>query len=173
MVRYQIDQKDFEVWINKNPEYKKQYEESLKSKKKKVTNGKNGYICYPERVKVRQRLRMRYMKEHAPKEWGRYKTGTNKHSRKRNRLLKIELVNMLGGECEKCRFKKHFSALEFHHKNPKDKWSKTTFSGYLEDPERFKRDIKAEKISLLCANCHKILHYGAKKEKRIRLGGIE
>lgn len=71
--------------------------------------------------------------------------------------LKKEFMEYLGGECEECDYSDP-RALVFHHRDERDKWSSTTFSGYQEDPERFKQDILEGKIALLCRNCHRLLH---------------
>lgn len=77
--------------------------------------------------------------------------------------LKLKFSDMLGGKCAICGYDLHPCALQFHHLNPKDKWSSTTFSGYLENPKRFEKDIKAGKIQLLCSNCHHIVHFNQKR----------
>jgi 5-methylcytosine-specific restriction endonuclease McrA len=63
--------------------------------------------------------------------------------------------NLLGGKCQKCGYKKCLDALQFHHKNPKEKlfeiqsaiWGQVGVS---------ESDIlkEVEKCILLCANCH-------------------
>lgn len=57
--------------------------------------------------------------------------------------------------CERCGFDNH-KALQWHHKNPKDK----TFN--IADAIRYSRqDILDEiaKCELICANCHQIEHH--------------
>lgn len=71
--------------------------------------------------------------------------------------LKKRLVEHFGGECTKCGYSKSINALEFHHEDPKQKsfgisTNKTTRS-YA------KLLAEAEKCNLICANCHRELHY--------------
>lgn len=73
---------------------------------------------------------------------------------KRRWKSKIELVNKLGGKCQRCGFNDHPAALQFHHKNPEDK-NFTLSSAGLISKDRWK---EVEKCELLCANCHSIEH---------------
>lgn len=108
------------------------------------------------------RLRYQFFKERHPEECDKIiKSATDK-----NRALKTKFVKMLGGRCKRCGFHENIVALEFHHKFPKNKWSKDSYSGYQQDPERFEQDIKDGKIDLMCANCHRIYHAGKKKSHR-------
>lgn len=81
---------------------------------------------------------------------------TNQVLRKRDR--KRQVVEEMGGKCSKCGYDKCLGALDFHHPNG-DK---------LMDPSRAK-DMRlslfreeASKCILLCANCHRELHYEEK-----------
>ena len=76
---------------------------------------------------------------------------------KRNRL-KQKLVDYKGGKCEICGYDKCIDALEFHHKNPKEK--EMTISRYGKSLQTLKKE--ADKCILVCANCHREIHY---KEK--------
>lgn len=68
------------------------------------------------------------------------------------------LVNLMGGQCCICGYKKNYSALEFHHINPSEKEFKL-------DSRRLantKSDIilkEAEKCMLVCSNCHQEIHH--------------
>lgn len=65
------------------------------------------------------------------------------------------LVDMLGGCCELCGYKKCLSALEFHHLNPNEK----EFT--LSDCKVFRIEFlkkEASKCKLLCSNCHREVH---------------
>lgn len=84
----------------------------------------------------------------------------------KHRHAKEYFVDLLGGKCQKCGYMKCIAALVFHHINPADKWSRTTSSGFREDPYRFEEDINAGKITLRCKNCHAELHYRKKKPHR-------
>lgn len=81
---------------------------------------------------------------------------------KRNRFqIREDLKTKAGGKCCKCGYNKCLAALQFHHRNPKDKlfiitdylWGRT--KGYND------QDLleEVDKCDLLCANCHAELHY--------------
>ena len=84
---------------------------------------------------------------------------------KRRWKSKIELVEKLGGKCNKCGYDKHPGALHFHHKNPSTK-NFAINSNKLLTKERHK-EIK--KCILLCANCHSIEHANNKLLKSFGL----
>lgn len=76
-----------------------------------------------------------------------------KHKRKayaRKLALKKRIINLLGGKCKKCGYKKNYACLEFHHKHGKDK-SEETISR-MSDTEIM------EKFELMCNRCHRELH---------------
>lgn len=82
------------------------------------------------------------------------------------RRLKAECVMYKGGECEKCGYKKCFGALEFHHRNPKEKEfsiCKKYSSRKLTD--KIKKEL--DKCEILCGNCHREEH------QKIREVGLE
>jgi DNA-directed RNA polymerase subunit RPC12/RpoP len=70
----------------------------------------------------------------------------------RNKQRAIEL---LGGKCQRCGYNKHQSALEFHHKDPKEKDFAIGMVGN-KSWESIVNEIK--KCELLCSNCHRIEH---------------
>lgn len=68
---------------------------------------------------------------------------------------KIECVMYKGGKCERCRYDKCLSALEFHHTDPNEK----DFSISNSDKTSF--DIlknELDKCVLVCSNCHREIH---------------
>lgn len=65
---------------------------------------------------------------------------------------KQELVDMLGGECEVCGYKKTLSALCFHHRDPDQKEFTLSKREMVYSLERLK--VEARKCALLCLNCH-------------------
>lgn len=103
-------------------------------------------------------LRMQFLREVHPERYREIMKNIGKRVSESNRELKQRLVNLLGGKCCKCSFKRYLCSLQFHHKDPRDKWSKDTFSGYLQDPKRFEKDIRDGKILLFCSNCHDYFH---------------
>ena len=72
------------------------------------------------------------------------------------RKKKIKAVGYKGGKCKICGYNKCINALEFHHRDPstkKENWD--NMSGW-----RWERIIKElDKCDLLCANCHREIHY--------------
>lgn len=80
---------------------------------------------------------------------------------KRRRRLKEMLVQHMGGECVVCGYKKYFGALDFHHRNEKEKSFGLSMNGITRSWERTKEEAK--KCVLLCANCHREVHGGVTK----------
>lgn len=77
--------------------------------------------------------------------------------------IKIKLVEMKGGKCQKCGYDKCIGALQFHHRNPEEKSFELSMkSGHCTWEEMSK---EAEKCDLLCANCHSELHYNMNTEE--------
>lgn len=72
--------------------------------------------------------------------------------------VKIELVNYKGGKCSKCGYKKCVAALEFHHKDPKEK--DFTISGKSWSFDKLKKEV--DKCIIVCSNCHKEIHHNIK-----------
>lgn len=73
----------------------------------------------------------------------------------RRTKLKKEAVEYLGGKCQICGYDKCIAALDFHHKDPKEK------EFILGEMSRYSKDKiiqELDKCMLLCANCHRELH---------------
>lgn len=75
----------------------------------------------------------------------------------RRRKLKDMAIEYKGGKCEKCGYNKCNGALEFHHLNPEEKDFSISTSGTTKSFERIKKEI--DKCILVCANCHREIHY--------------
>ena len=71
--------------------------------------------------------------------------------------VKIRLIEYKGGKCETCGYSRCIEALQFHHRDPKEK--DFQISGTTKAFETLKREVN--KCSLLCANCHTELHAGS------------
>ena len=69
---------------------------------------------------------------------------------------KITLVNEFGGCCSKCGYDKNISALEFHHLESKEK---DFHFGSTKTTNIDKIRIELNKCILVCANCHREIHY--------------
>jgi len=71
---------------------------------------------------------------------------------------KLKLIHLFGAKCQNCGYCKNFAALNFHHKDPKQKEfplsinmiGSKTWSSLLEE---------SKKCELLCSNCHAEYHY--------------
>jgi|694.fasta_scaffold50822_3 hypothetical protein len=69
---------------------------------------------------------------------------------------KLTILNELGNCCSNCGYNKNTSALEFHHLEPEHKdfhfgSTKTT------NIDKIRKEL--EKCILVCANCHREIHY--------------
>jgi hypothetical protein len=65
-------------------------------------------------------------------------------------------------KCSKCK-EAHPATLDFHHKNPNEKeFQLTRLTHYGYSKERIKNEIS--KCIVLCANCHRKLHYNENKK---------
>lgn len=75
---------------------------------------------------------------------------------------KLELIKMMGGKCSKCGYDKNIAALDFHHLNPKEK-SFQLDARHLSNTHMEKIMEEVKKCVLLCANCHREIHYPEQK----------
>ena len=76
---------------------------------------------------------------------------------KRKRDIKIKCLNYKGNKCERCGYNSCVGALEFHHKIESEK-DFTIAGNYLKAWGKLKREL--DKCILVCANCHREIHYG-------------
>ena len=70
---------------------------------------------------------------------------------------KLYLIDLRGGKCEKCDYKKNLAAFDFHHKDPSTKEFKLD-SRNLSNFTMEKILVEFEKCEVLCSNCHRELH---------------
>jgi predicted nucleic acid-binding Zn ribbon protein len=75
---------------------------------------------------------------------------------KRGLDRKIKLIQLLGGVCSLCGYKKNAAALSFHHENEK---SFKLDMRSLSNRKWETIELEAKNCTLLCANCHMELHY--------------
>lgn len=91
------------------------------------------------------------------------KSSNSKHQnysnqQRRGASRKIKLMQMKGMSCQVCGYNKNYSALAFHHKDPKQKsfaldmrtCSNKSWESLLEE---------AAKCDLVCMNCHMEIHH--------------
>ena len=87
--------------------------------------------------------------------WGLCK----KHYRsKRRNLIRGESVKLMGGKCSHCGGVFPDAAFDFHHLNSSEKESNPSDMIEANSIERISSELS--KCILLCANCHRIEHYG-------------
>lgn len=78
----------------------------------------------------------------------------NKLISQRQKEKKTKLIGLMGGKCERCGYNKCEGALEFHHKDPKEK----EFNISIKNLGMKKMIDEIHKCSLLCSNCHREIH---------------
>lgn len=83
----------------------------------------------------------------------------------RRTLIKERLVEYKGGKCEKCGYDNCITALEFHHLDPSIKSFVLNKGSFNQSYERLKKE--ADKCILVCANCHREIHYEEILRKRM------
>ena len=88
---------------------------------------------------------------------------TSKNTLEKRIKFKQFCVDYKGGSCIKCGYNKDITALEFHHKNPKDKEIDPS-KMMNKSPEFIKNEL--DKCELLCSNCHREEHYKINKKKK-------
>lgn len=75
--------------------------------------------------------------------------------------LKKKLIELKGGKCEICGWSGHQVAFDFHHLNPNEKeWKNKGGEWVL---KKYREEVSLKELQLLCANCHRILHWGIEK----------
>ena len=83
------------------------------------------------------------------------------HVDKRRKELKRKAVAHLGGQCSRCGYSKCTEALQFHHRDSKEKEFTISDAGLTRSWAKLLAEI--EKCDLLCANCHAEAHIAAVK----------
>lgn len=82
-----------------------------------------------------------------------------KFRKDRTRKRKIELIKYKGGKCEICNYDKCNAALEFHHIEDKKFSIGLTISRLSEEDYQNIIFGEIDKCLLLCANCHREIHF--------------
>ncbi len=80
----------------------------------------------------------------------------HEYVKERWKKLKKWAVEYKGGKCEVCGYNKCIAALEFHHRDPKEKeaaWTSIRKRSF----EFIKKEL--DKCALLCACCHREVHF--------------
>jgi len=100
-----------------------------------------------ERLREKRRMDKSFRKHHTQqiKDWMRRKA----------KELREEIIERLGGKCKICGFN-NVLALEIHHKERKNDYRASKSTGKYGYYRAMLKEI--DKVELLCANCHQILH---------------
>ena len=80
------------------------------------------------------------------------------YQQQRGKKRRSGLIELLGGQCEICGYKKNTAALVFHHKNPDEKLISLSMR-HCSNSSMERLLIEVVKCRLLCANCHTELHH--------------
>lgn len=83
--------------------------------------------------------------------------------KKWRKKTKEKIVKSMGGECQICGYNTCIEALDLHHIDPSSK--DLNFGSIMAHPQSWEKKIVPElrKCILLCANCHREVHYNDKK----------
>lgn len=84
-----------------------------------------------------------------------------------NRFVKLKLkaIEYKGGKCQKCGYNKCYAAMDFHHRDSKEKdvsWSKLRKRSW----KRITKEL--DKCDLLCNRCHAETHHDIEIEQRVK-----
>lgn len=90
-----------------------------------------------------------------------YRASRRKHLDRK--AIKEQLLQQFGSQCERCGYNEFDSALEFHHRNPREKDSTISqlIGRYATSPTEDNWDTlvaEAGKCDVYCSNCHQSLH---------------
>jgi hypothetical protein len=84
--------------------------------------------------------------------------GKNSESVIRTQRRKKEIaVERMGGKCQLCGYDRCINALEFHHVDPTTKAGSPSYLVMRAKWETVEKEL--EKCILICANCHREIHY--------------
>jgi predicted HNH restriction endonuclease len=77
---------------------------------------------------------------------------------KRRKKIKEMAIAYKGGKCNICGYNKCNTALDFHHKDEKNKRFGLSVRGLTRSWDKTKDEL--DKCILVCANCHREIHEG-------------
>lgn len=77
---------------------------------------------------------------------------------KRRKKIKEMAIAYKGGKCNICGYDKCNTALDFHHKDEKNKKFGLSVRGLTRSWDKTKNEL--DKCILVCANCHREIHEG-------------
>ena len=67
-------------------------------------------------------------------------------------------IEYLGGKCQICGYRNCIEALDFHHRDPKEKEFGLSQKGLTRSWEKTRKEL--DKCILICSNCHREIHAG-------------
>jgi 5-methylcytosine-specific restriction endonuclease McrA len=108
-----------------------------------------------------------YIKKNKRNYYSQCKICVNIRSKLSVQNFKLECVKYKGGKCELCGYNKLPQALQFHHKNPKEKDFQIS-NRFTRDMEKVKPEL--DKCQLLCANCHAEIEAMKPRKGDIKIG---
>lgn len=111
--------------------------------------------CSIENVKTYYKKHKKEISEKSRKKWPIKKLRAQPRKKELAREKKAQYVAYKGGKCQLCGYSKCISALEFHHKDPKEKEFNITVKQTTW--EKAKKEL--DKCIMICVNCHRELHY--------------
>jgi len=83
----------------------------------------------------------------------------NARSKYKYKTIWLDVLRPLGlTKCSKCGYDRSFAAIDFHHPNPSDKLVSPSHILLMKFTEDRLNELK--KCIVLCANCHREVHYG-------------
>jgi len=121
--------------------------------------------CKSCNYKKNKEIRGRKTKEERSVYWKRFwakkENRIKKYQATKTRIkkIKIQAVEYLGGKCSRCGYSNCIEALEFHHKDPREKQRIRSMAA-IDRRICFESNKKElDKCILLCANCHREIHF--------------
>jgi len=81
---------------------------------------------------------------------------TSRLSHERKKAFKKECVEYKGGKCIECGYSKCVNAMDFHHRDPKEKDFEISKLPSKKLTDKVKKEL--DKCDLLCCRCHRELH---------------
>lgn len=81
---------------------------------------------------------------------------TSDETGERMRKFKCQCVEYKGGKCEVCGYNKSMAALDFHHRDPKEKDFGIATARVTAFSDKVRKEL--DKCVLLCSNCHREEH---------------
>jgi hypothetical protein len=141
------NKQDNKNWWKKNKEKAKKYHQDYFEKNKEKIYEYHKEWCDKNREKTRTYT----------KRWRENNKGIEKKQRLERKLKAIELF---GGKCMICGFDECLAALDFHHeKEERNGKNENCIANLLRGTKWEKIEKELKKCILVCANCHRRIHW--------------